>query len=247
MEHISPLGATTVSNHGTQSYTITPASGYHVKDVVVDGVSKGALTSYTFTNVTTNHTINAYFSDLWFVTSSAGPHGTISPNGVDSVANGGSITYTAAADLHYHLAAIKVDDTVVSTSSPYTLSTISANHTVKAEFAIDTYAITATGMVGGTISPAGVTNVNYGDTLKYTITPDAGYKIIYVVVDGVLVGNVSTYTFASVTTTHNIQVGFAPYHTFYVSVAGNDATGDGSAAKPFKTYFEYLDILRTKW
>ena len=39
-----------------------PATNYHVADVLVDGVSVGALTSYTFTNVTANHTIAASFA-----------------------------------------------------------------------------------------------------------------------------------------------------------------------------------------
>lgn len=40
---------------------ITPDSGYEIKNVLVDGVSKGKITSYTFENVTENHTIQAEF------------------------------------------------------------------------------------------------------------------------------------------------------------------------------------------
>ena len=59
---ITPSGTVTV-NHGTnQSFTITPATGYRVADVLVDGSSVGAVTSYTFTNVTVNHTISASFA-----------------------------------------------------------------------------------------------------------------------------------------------------------------------------------------
>lgn len=58
---ISPSGAVVV-NHGTsRSFAITPNAGYHVADVLVDGASKGAVTAYTFTNVTQNHTIRATF------------------------------------------------------------------------------------------------------------------------------------------------------------------------------------------
>jgi uncharacterized delta-60 repeat protein len=42
--------------------TITPNTGYHIVDVKVDGVSQGAITSYTFTNVTSAHTIEATFT-----------------------------------------------------------------------------------------------------------------------------------------------------------------------------------------
>jgi hypothetical protein len=44
--------------------TITPPTGYKITDVRVDAVSKGAITSYTFTNVTAPHTISATFAPL---------------------------------------------------------------------------------------------------------------------------------------------------------------------------------------
>ncbi len=43
-------------------YTITPSSGYAVSDVQVDGSSVGAVSTYTFSNVTVNHTISATFA-----------------------------------------------------------------------------------------------------------------------------------------------------------------------------------------
>ncbi len=50
-------------NYGaSQTFTITPNTDYHVADVLVDGVSVGAVTSYTFSNVIANHTISASFA-----------------------------------------------------------------------------------------------------------------------------------------------------------------------------------------
>ena len=51
-----------LNSGGSQTFTVTPDAGHHVLDVVVDGSSVGAVTSYTFTNVTTNHTIAASFA-----------------------------------------------------------------------------------------------------------------------------------------------------------------------------------------
>ena len=62
MVQIAPAGVTTVNYGGSQSYTITPDAGYHIADVLVDGSSVGAVTSYNFTNVTANHTISASFA-----------------------------------------------------------------------------------------------------------------------------------------------------------------------------------------
>ncbi|HEX3011844.1 MAG TPA: peptidoglycan-binding protein [Syntrophomonadaceae bacterium] len=44
------------------TYTIVPWSGYKIQGVTVDGVSVGARTAYTFSNVTANHSINATFA-----------------------------------------------------------------------------------------------------------------------------------------------------------------------------------------
>lgn len=59
---ISPSGPVSVTPGANQTFTITPAAHYHVAGVWVDGVSVGAVGSYTFTNVQANHTIRASFA-----------------------------------------------------------------------------------------------------------------------------------------------------------------------------------------
>ncbi len=59
---ISPSGTVSVAQGANQTFTITPASGYAVSSVTVDGSSVGAVTSYTFSNVQANHTISAAFA-----------------------------------------------------------------------------------------------------------------------------------------------------------------------------------------
>jgi hypothetical protein len=58
---ISPSGAIAVTAGASQTFSITPKAGYQISTVTVDGVNQGALTSYTFTNVTATHTISASF------------------------------------------------------------------------------------------------------------------------------------------------------------------------------------------
>ena len=62
---ISPLGTTAICLGGSQLYTITPSGGFHILDVLVDGVSNaGAIAggTYTFTNVLAAHTISVTFA-----------------------------------------------------------------------------------------------------------------------------------------------------------------------------------------
>ena len=58
---ISPSGWTSVRDGRDQTFTITPDKGYAVANVLVDGKSVGAVKSYTFKNVTKDHTIEAIF------------------------------------------------------------------------------------------------------------------------------------------------------------------------------------------
>jgi hypothetical protein len=59
---ISPSGAQSVASGGTVTFTMTPATGYRVADVLVNGASVGAVTTYTFTNVTADATISVTFA-----------------------------------------------------------------------------------------------------------------------------------------------------------------------------------------
>lgn len=59
---ISPVGTTTINSGASQLYSITPATGYSIQSVLVDGASVGAVPSYTFSNITANHTISASFT-----------------------------------------------------------------------------------------------------------------------------------------------------------------------------------------
>ncbi len=63
---ICSSGYVVVPSGGSETFTFTPNAEYHVSDVQVDGISQGALSSYTFTDVTANHTINVTFAPLLY-------------------------------------------------------------------------------------------------------------------------------------------------------------------------------------
>lgn len=70
------------------------------------------------------------------------------------------------------------------------------------------HTITATADEGGSISPEGKTIVYYGDKLTYTITPDEGYTIASIQVDGQRVQVAETYTFTETSRNRRIHVTF---------------------------------------
>ena len=61
---ISPSGTTTVDEGSSQTYIISANTGYGIKDVLVDDISQGEITSYTFTDVTANHTLSVIFKEI---------------------------------------------------------------------------------------------------------------------------------------------------------------------------------------
>jgi hypothetical protein len=132
---ISPSGAVTVNQGSSQTFTITPNSGFSVSDVTVDGTSVGAVTTYTFSNLQANHTINASFAAVTFtITASAGANGSISPSGAVTVNQGSSQTFTIAANSGFAISSVTVDGTNVGAVATYTFSNVQANHTISAAF-----------------------------------------------------------------------------------------------------------------
>ncbi|MGD9157979.1 MAG: transglutaminase-like domain-containing protein [Desulfobacteraceae bacterium] len=58
---ISPDGEIAVINGSSRTFSITPDSGYKIEDVLVDGTSQGSVSSYTFNNLSADHTISVQF------------------------------------------------------------------------------------------------------------------------------------------------------------------------------------------
>jgi hypothetical protein len=138
---ISPSGGVTVNDGASQGFTLSPNSNYHVADVLIDGGSVGAVSSYTFTSVTADHTISASFAiDTYTLTVTQDPNGTISPG--TTVVNAGSdqsFTITADQPGFTTITDVIVDGTSLNTgpySSPYTytFTIVTANHTITATF-----------------------------------------------------------------------------------------------------------------
>ncbi len=280
---ISPLGVVSLPYGGGTNFIITPDPNYYIVDVLVDLVSVGPVTNYTFTSISSNHTLDASFDDRYALTVGT-PHGTSVPNGFDMykygtnvscslinspftdgntqyvclgwagtgsvpatgsgtnvivtvtntstlawawttnywlhavsgpdgeidvsdywVGRGSNVTINATASNHYHF--VNWTGTITSTNNPLVLSMGQA-HSVSANFAIDTYGITATAGGNGSIVPSGTVQVPYNSATNFVINPNPNYHITNVVVDGVPVGVTNGYSFLNVTNTHSIEAGF---------------------------------------
>ena len=83
------------------------------------------------------------------------------------------------------------------------------------------YTIKATAGTGGSISPSGNVSVREGGDQTFTITPDKGYAVSTVKIDGKSIGAVKSYTFENVSRTHTIEV-------IFVKGTASASTGDSS-------------------
>ncbi len=222
---ISPSTEQIVNHGGSQVFTITPAPGYHVEDILVDGVSEGAASSYTFSNVTEDHTIHATFAiNTYTIASTAGPNGSISPAGSIIVEHGEDRTFTILPDEGYHILDVLVDGVSQGTVSTVTLTDISDDHVITATFEINSYAISVIQPGDGVITPAGTTLVEHGSGLTYTFTPDEGYHVASIEVDGATLPPQDSYTFSNVVQDHTLTAVFEINTYTLTPVAGANGT-----------------------
>ena len=207
------------------SFAITPDACYEIADVQVDGSSVGTPSTYSFTNVSAQHTISATFNPVVYtITASAGAGGSIDPSGAMAVNCGTDQTFTIAPDACYQIADVLVDGSSVGAVTSYTFTNVSATHTIAASFVPLTYTITATAGSGGSINPPGAVVVACGTDQTFTITPDACQQVVDVLVDGSSVGAVTSYTFTNVTANHTIAASFVTSSSTILASAGAGGT-----------------------
>src|SRR5207247_11170600 len=125
----------------------------------------------TALNVTANLTVTANFAiDTFTLTYTAGTHGSLtgsSPQTVDYGSNGTAVT--AVPDLHYHF----VNWSDSSTANPRTDTTVGANLSVTANFAIETVTPTYTAATHGPLTGSSPQTVDYGsNATAATAVPD---------------------------------------------------------------------------
>lgn len=214
---ITPSGTTTVEYGNNLTFNFTPDTGYMIDEVTVDNVVVGSNPQYTFNNITANHTIHVTFEAIpvnqHTITATAGPNGTITPTGTQLVDEGDDITFTITPDQDYEIDTLWIDGVAVTPVLTYTFANVTANHIIHVTFKaipVPQYTITASAGPNGTVAPTGAQLVDEGDDITFIATPDQGYEIDSLYINGVAVTPVSTYTFANVTANHTIHYTFAP-------------------------------------
>ncbi|NTW27547.1 MAG: hypothetical protein HGA36_04440 [Candidatus Moranbacteria bacterium] len=229
---ISPIGTRVIAAGGSQTYTFPPDPGYQVSNVIVDNGSVGSPSSYTFPNLSNNHTISVSFSAIpRNIVTTAGANGTVSPLGSIWISNGLSQLVEIKPNSCYK-SNVTVDGTSLGSLLSYPFNNVTANHTLSATFSPLTFSINATAGAGGTISLPGYSFAACGSSPTYTFKPNSGYFVSNVLVNGVSVGAPSSYTFPSLNANVTIGVTFSNlgdnYFTWNNSTVSSVWTMDNS-------------------
>ena len=198
----NPVEGGTVSGSGTYNYganvtlTATANAGYTFINWTKDGVQVSANMTYSFT-VTEGGTYVANFGvntpDTYIITAVANPEegGTVSGSGTYDF--GTTATLTATANEGYTFQNWAKNGEVVSTEASYSFE-VTGDASYVANFALNSYEITAMAnpTEGGTVSGSGT--YNYGANVTLTATANEGYTFINWTKDGVQVSANSTYS-----------------------------------------------------
>lgn len=274
---ITPSGVVSVQRGGEKSYTIKiNEAKYYIARIEID---KGLATAreitdeaeiseilengYTFSNITSNHSIYIVFAIKQFkITVDCVGGGTISPIGSSKVDYGGSsLKYTFSPDINYKVGVIKVDGEPLvgnalsnAITNGYQFVNVQSDHKIEVEFVLKTaYNIKATAGNGGSISPSGQSQVYEGGSLVYTIKTNTGYYVSAFSVDGTsLVGQLASYqvadgvyeyVFDNVLSNHAIDVQFAKYTYEIVIYIGENGSLWESDDDYVTTTVEYGDDI----
>jgi uncharacterized repeat protein (TIGR02543 family) len=210
----------TVNHDGAGSTVVAvPETGYHFVQWS-DGVLTAARTD---TNVTGDLTVTATFAiNTYTLTYTAEANGSItgpSPQTVDHGSDGAEVTAVPAAGYHF------VQWSDASTANPRTDTNVTANITVTATFAINTYTLTYTAEANGSITGTSPQTIDYGTNgAEVTAVSDTGYHFV-LWSDGKAD---NPRTDSNVTTDITVTASFAinQYTLTYAAGANGSITGD---------------------
>ena len=170
----------TVNYGSSKTINMSPSTGYEVNEVIVDGINKGKITTYTFNNITDNHTISVTFKKLdeqkFTVNCTTVQNGNISVSPTSATV-GTKITIYVNPSEGYRLKQIDSSPTVAINNNQFTMPAQNVTLTpVFEKIEVQTYAITVGTSEHGTAT-ASHTSASAGTTITMTATPGQGYVL----------------------------------------------------------------------
>lgn len=146
-----------------------------------------------------------YNPSTYAVTAVATGPGSISPAGTNIVAAGANKSFTITPTPGYDILQVLAGGVPVGPVTSYTFNNVRGNVSIEAQFGLKTYRIFAKASPAGTITPSGITTLSPGVDQGYSISPNSGWGVYSLKVDGLDKGPLTSYTFTNVQADHNIK------------------------------------------
>ena len=230
----SNIASQTVNWGSVENFTFTPDIGYSVADVMVNGtIDEGAVTSLSLT-ITGDTTVDVSFAiNTCNLTVNVGDNG--SSNIASQTVNWGSVeNFTFTPDIGYSVADVMVNGTIDEGAVTSLSLTITGDTTVDVSFAINTCNLTVNVGDNGSSNIASQT-VNWGSVENFTFTPDIGYSVADVMVNGTIDEGAVTSLSLTITGDTTVDVSFALPNVYPYFAHAFNMTGPTPPATPSPT------------
>ncbi len=131
----TPNSSVELEYGSSKTFSFVPDAGYEVDNVIIDGVSKGSITTYTLNNITADHTISVSFrKQKKTIKVSCGEGGTIEPNHDVEIEYGNSQVFKIYPNEGYIIDKVLVDDEDKGAISEYSFLNVIENHSIDVGF-----------------------------------------------------------------------------------------------------------------
>ena len=238
---ITPMTDVQVFEGQSQYFQIMPDQGFQVTDILIDGVSVGPAKFYTFRQVMEHHSIDVTFHKMPVLTIQSHGEGAVKPEGRLEI-NPGNDQYVMFIPKNgFRIQEVTIDDQSVGTPAYYYFTDIITDHEVHVYFEKIVFTIQSTANEHGQISPSGTITVPVGTHQTFTITPEPGFEIESLFVNGQTESPRSTYTFWHVSNSHTISASFRAKPTIHASAENHGRIEpQGDIIVPYATEKEFM-------
>ena len=236
--------ASTVVNYGDSvTIEIAAADCHHIDSVFLDGTYEGAVSSYTFRNIAEDHTLRATFAmDAYDI------HITV-------ISEESEVFYTSVVNVPcgtdtlvgvplfycYDVDSIVVNGVVELGEDSLFVQDVRENMDVIFYLSREQFVLVSSKQGNGMISPMDTTYASCDDEVTYTFTPDEGWFVQNLIVDGESLGTPTSdsYTFYNIHENHTFEVVFSP--NVYIITSSIDPIDAGNITPYGTTAVTYGD------
>lgn len=223
---ISPEGTVLLEAGASLTVSIKPNDGFKIADVTVDGKSVGTAESWNFKALDDNHQIFATFTKveqqhgendhIWTDWTPDTPATcTVDGKTVRKCTICGEVQYQTIPATGHKWSAWKTETepTIYAAGVEKRVCENCGEEETRTIPALTSYQLMINCGDGGNVDPQGIIVLAAGSALTITITPDTGYEIADVLLDGKSLGKLGTYTFEQISANHMLNASFQKTET----------------------------------